>query len=172
MKSLRESLLGDLEDNLANGDKDMIESMNIPTVKDFEKYAYNRDMCYVDWFYPNLSELLKKYPKINTNNYNAIRFILNNGFKHSCLLNIGLTNNPKTLFGQSTTNHLYGWSSAFSWSNLRTYKKMTINIIDKLAKNPALLDEVLKHANYCQDFAERDEYSKYKNKNLYDIIRK
>jgi hypothetical protein len=176
MKTLYESLLGDMETNLNNGDKIMIDSLKIPKIKDFEKNKYNKDQIYVDWYLPNISQVLKKYPNLASKSgkdYTALRFILDDSVR-MCFLDVALINkiDDKSWY---STRHLYGWHTSFAGSNLNTYKKMTIKIIEALAKNPKLLDEFLSHADLAEKHAANDKlggFGKYEIKNLYDLTHK
>ena len=185
MKTLYESLLGDMENTLNNGDKIMVDSLKIPKIKDFERNKYDNNLIHVDWYLPDISQLLKKYPNLNKSNksgkdYTALRFILDNT-NRTCYLDVALINkaedDDKSWY---STRHLYGWHTSFAGSNLNTYKKMTIKIIETLAKNPKLLDELLSHADMSKKYVEDTEdeigefgaLGKYETKNLYDLTHK
>lgn len=185
MKTLKESLLGDMENTLNNGDKIMVDSLKIPKIKDFEKSKYVRDLIHVDWYLPNISQLLKKYPNLSKSNtsgkdYTALRFILDNTSR-TCFLDVALINKADTDDKSwHFTRHLYGWYTSFAGSTLNTYKKMTIKIIEALAKNPKLLDELLSHADLAEKYVKGTEdeigefgaLGKYETKDLYDLTHK
>ena len=170
MKTLYESLLGDLEDNLANGDKDMIKSLNIPTTKDFKHSLYGTKVQYVVWKTPLITQFVRKYSNFKED-YNAIRFVLDNTLR-SCHLYIVLLDINSNGMLNSKAKMLWGWNSFFAGSTMQKYKNMTIKIIKKLAADPDLLDEILKHANECDKFCESDEFSKFDDKDLYELTYK
>ena len=63
MKTLKESLLDNMEDIIARGEDDIKKALNIPTVKDFVKNPYHSKQTSVTWICPSIVKKYKtKYP--------------------------------------------------------------------------------------------------------------
>ena len=153
MKTLKESLLSDMEDVLDRGESDIEKSLNIPTVKDFVKNPYSSGQCSVKWICPFILEKYKKkYPDMINDKWAGFEFMLDAYNKRMTDLHIYLTDSTEFV---SHKKVLGGWCDTFTGANLRQYKKMTIDIVDILAKKPELLDKVMEHA-----------YKAFKNRNM------
>lgn len=163
MKSLKESLLSDIEDTIANGEDDIKKALNIPTVKDFVKNPYNSKQTSVTWICPRIVEKYKtKYPDMVNDKWTGFEFMLDTYNSRMTDLHIYLTDSTEFV---SHKKVLPGWCDTFTGANLRNYKKMTIDIINTLAKKSELLDKVMEHAhesvNYKQMSYLTDVYSLY-----------
>lgn len=144
MKTLKESLLSDIEDTLANGEKDINTALKIPSVKDFVKNPYNGKQTSVTWICPRIVEKYKtKYPDMVNDKWTGFEFMLDVYNSRMTDLHILLTDSTEFI---SHKKILGGWCDTFTGANLRNYKKMTIDIINTLAKKPELLDKVMEHA--------------------------
>lgn len=144
MKTLKESLLSGMEDTLARGEKDIETALHIPTVKDFIKNPYFGKQSSVKWMCPFILDTYKKkYPEMVSDKWTGIEFILETYNSRMTDLHIYLTDSTEFI---SHKKVLGGWTDTFTGSNLRTYKKMTIEIIESLAKNTKLLDKIMEHA--------------------------
>ena len=142
--SLKESLLSDIEDTIANGDKDIETALKIPSVKDFIKNPYNSKQTCVKWICPGIVEKYKsKYPDMVIDKWTGFEFMLDTYNSRMTDLHIYLTDSTEFL---SHKKVLPGWCDTFTGANLRNYKKMAIDIIDTLAKKPDLLDKVMEHS--------------------------
>ena len=153
MKTLKESLLSDIEDTIANGEDDIKKALNIPSVKDFVKNPYSSGQSSAKWICPEtVAKYKKKYPDMVNDRWTGFEFMLDAYNKRMTDLHMYLTDNTEFV---SHKKVLPGWCDTFTGANLRTYKKMTIDIVSILAKNPDILDKVMEHA-----------YKAFKNKNM------
>ena len=153
MKTLKESLLDDMEDVLDRGESDIEKSLNIPSVKDFVKNPYSSGQTSAKWICPEIvGKYKKKYPDMVSDTWTGFEFMLDAYNKRMTDLHIYLTDNTEFV---SHKKVLGGWCDTFTGANLRVYKKMTIDIVTALAKKPELLDKVMEHA-----------YKSFKSKNM------
>lgn len=144
MKTLKESLLDDMEDILDRGESDIEKSLNIPTVKDFVKNPYSSRQTSVKWICPGIIEKYKKkYPDMVNDHWTGFEFMLDAYNKRMTDLHIYLTDSTEFV---SHKKILAGWCDTFTGANLRNYKKMTIDIVNILAKKQEILDKVMEHA--------------------------
>lgn len=163
MKTLKESLLDNIDDIINRGENDLKDSLNIPSVKDFVKNPYNSKQTCVKWICPYIIEKYKnKYPDMVNDKWTGFEFMLDVYNKRMTDLYIYLTDSTEFV---SHKKVLAGWCDTFTGANLRQYKKMTIDIVNILAKKPDLLDKVMEHAykavNYKQMSYLTDVYSLY-----------
>lgn len=163
MKTLKESLLDNIDDIINRGENDLKDSLNIPSVKDFVKNPYNSKQTCVKWICPYIIEKYKnKYPDMVNDKWTGFEFMLDVYNKRMTDLHIYLTDSTEFV---SHKKVLAGWCDTFTGANLRQYKKMTIDIVNILAKKPDLLDKVMEHAhkavNYKQMSYLTDVYSLY-----------
>ena len=144
MKTLKESLLSDMEDILANGEKDIETALRIPSVNDFIKTPYSIRQHSVKWICPTiLDKYKKKYPDMVSDLWTGFEFMLDAYNSKITDLQVYLADNTDFV---SHKKRLSGWNDNFTGGNLRIYKKMTIDIINALAKKPDLLDKLMLHA--------------------------
>jgi hypothetical protein len=144
MKTLKESLLDDMEEVIDRGEHDIEKILNIPTVKDFIKNPYNGNQSSVKWICPSIVEKYKtKYPDMVNDKWKGFEFMLDVYNKRMTDLHIYLTDSTEFV---SHKKVLSGWCDTFTGANLRNYKKMTIDIVNILAKKPDILDKVMEHA--------------------------
>ena len=153
MRTLKESLLDNMEDVIDRGEDDIKKALSIPTVKDFVKNPYSSGQTSVKWICPRIVEKYKtKYPDMVNDKWTGFEFMLDAYNKRMTDLHIYLTDSTEFV---SHKKVLGGWCDTFTGANLRQYKKMTIDIVDILAKKPELLDKVMEHA-----------YKAFKNRNM------
>lgn len=144
MKHLKESLLSDMEDTLSRGEQDLIDALQLPTIKDFIKNPYNTKMHSVKWMCTDIINKYKqKYPSMIADEFIGFELMLDASWSRVVDLHIYLTNSRDFV---SHKKVLPGWYDTFIGSDVRTYKKMTIDIIKALAKNPDILDKLMDHA--------------------------
>lgn len=144
MKTLKESLLADMDDVINRGESDIEKALNIPTAKDFFNNPYFKGQISVKWICPFiLDNYKKKYPDMVKDTWTGFEFILDTCHKRMVDLHIYLTDNTEFL---SHKKVLSGWNDTFVGANLKTYKKMTIDIVNALAKNEELLDKLMEHS--------------------------
>lgn len=153
MKTLKESLLGNVEDALSN-DNAMNSEFNIdtiPTVKDFEKGLFNNKWHQALWYCPNVINRYKsKYSDIIPKEADSIMVVLDTAYGRVVDCNLYFT--TRVQFGVNNLRTIAGWNDGFVGSNLRTYKKMAISILYGLAHHQDKLEEVFKYSS---------EYSKW-----------
>lgn len=157
MKNLKsyieEGLLKGMDQTLAAGESDYEATMDIatvPTVKDFIKNPWNKNWYGFAWYCPNRLEKYKKlYPDICPSWATSIWFVLDNEYK-PVDLNIFLGENNTDF--KCKKSSVPGWNDGLIGSNITTYKKMAIQVIDKLARNSEKLDEVMRYANEVRHY--------------------
>ena len=149
MKPLKESLLGNIEDALSN-DNAMNSEFNIdtlPTVKDFEKGIFNTKWHQAVWYCPNvINKYRSKYSDMIPADVNAIMVVLDATYGRVVDCNLYFCNG-KDSFGMRKLRTIVGWSDGFVGANLRKYKQMAINILDKLARDPKKMDTLMAYSN-------------------------
>lgn len=161
MITLKESLLSRTKDKVGNFDLSKV--LNIPTIKDFYVNQWNRNLIEVKW---HCDELLSIYKSEYPNAFNSkwdkchLSFQIDKTLPSVQLLNIYVVNS------ENGCNYwLKGWSHSFTGSNLRVYKKHTIDIIKKLAENSDAMDNLFSHSS-----KQRLENGGYTEKDLlYDL---
>ena len=67
--------------------------------------------------------------------------------------------------------YIPGWTEGFTGSNLVTYRKMIIRIIETLAKDNSKMEMFLKHADYARKEIGKDNLN-YGLKELYNLTHK
>lgn len=143
MKTLYEGILDDMDNILDRGESDLESALNIPTIKDFQQNPYNKKYYSVSWKCPFIDEYKRKYNWI-PENYDYIAFCLDTSLIRVVDLNIFVAEKKDIV---SKKKFIPGWRDGFIGANLRTYKKMVINYITKLAHNKKALDEIFEYAN-------------------------
>jgi hypothetical protein len=155
MKTLKESLLGNVEDALSN-DNAMNSEFSIdtlPTVKDFEKGLFNNKWHQALWYCPNVINRYKsKYSDIIPKEADSIMVVLDTAYGRVVDCNLYFT--TKVQFGVNKLRTIVGWNEGFVGANLRKYKQMAIDLLTKLANNPDKMDKMLQYSA---------EYTKYWN---------
>lgn len=144
MKTLKESLLDNIDDIINRGEDDIKASLNIPKVRDFERNPHYNKMLGVTWMCPDILKKYKqKYPDMVLPEYKGIEFSLDTSY--SRVVSVYLYFKTEKAF-VSSKKFITGWDGQLIGSTLPTYKKMIINVITKLANNPKLMDELMEHA--------------------------
>lgn len=154
-----EGILKGMDDTLANGDNDINAAMNvdtIPTVKDFKPHPRISDMYCAFWLCPDvLAKYKRLYPNLCPKQANAICICLEK-FKNNVYFDLWLSDSESIT---SKRYPMHGIHDSLVGASLATYKKMAINVIDRLAKNPEKLDELMKHCSECNKKADDENYS-------------
>lgn len=133
MKTLKESLLTDIDDTINKGEDDIY---NIPSITDFQKDSYHSRNYFVPWWIPHIMQKYRsKYPEILKPGFDGIGFYIDKEWKE---LKIYLINN--TNYNKSLRIVLFAWTDTPINGNINTNKKEVIEMITKLAKNPKYLD--------------------------------
>lgn len=155
MKNLKsyieEGLLQGMDQTLASGQDTLNAAMNIdtlPSVKDFKKNPYNKDVCDVAWYCPNVLKKYKSlYPDMILNDHDSIHFALDK-FDRSTFLDIYIgagVNYPVANYCV-----IYGWHDSLAGATLAKYKSIVIKLIDNIARNPQKLDKIMAYAYECR----------------------
>jgi hypothetical protein len=55
--------------------------------------------------------------------------------------------NGKDAYGMRKLKTIVGWNDGFVGANLRKYKQMAIDILDKLARDPKKMDELMAYSH-------------------------
>lgn len=148
----------------------IVDVLNIPTIKDFVQNPYNKDFIGVVWDCETiLNQYRDRYPKL-IKNYNCIHFVLDKGYRvvdvHPWFA-VKDESNPTSLIAKKGI--IYGWNDSFVGANINTYKKMVIRIITRLAESPERMEKFLKHAEYARGYVEDKTSSDYTMLELTDI---
>lgn len=166
MKSLKESILANMDDVINRGEEDLIKAYNIPTIKDFYKdFDYNNVVL---WDCPLLFDKYKnKFKNIKLqlgrlDNLSGIQFkIYNSGTPRPFVYMYFISDGYRIV--------VKGWSWILNTAGLRNQKKEIIEGIKKIA-NPEILDEIMNHSYMCYNLKtneylmNNDKYTKYINK--------
>ena len=166
---LSEGILSDIDDTVDSMDNNLESVLNVPTVKDFEQYKFNKNVYTVVWRSAILEKYQKRYPKL-FGKFDSLAISIRKdpfGFDIYPQLVIRRDN------GTSLQKHIFGWRSSYvKQLGLRDAKKIAIDIIDKLAHNENKLDAFFKHAAFCYDMVDRDLTNDYDVKDLDELTRK
>jgi hypothetical protein len=162
MKTLKESLLANIDDTLDKGEDDIY---NIPSIDDFQQDPYNSRNFFVPWWIPHIMQKYRsKYPEIVRPGFDGIGFYIDKGWKELKVYLINGTNYRKSL-----RLILFSWTDTPIKGSINTVKKEVIEMITKLAKNPKYLDRFFEQE--YEDFEGKTlQRTKYGNSNnLNDI---
>ena len=142
-------------------------ALNIPTAKDFVTNEYHKKMVGVLWDCELLLDQYRsKYPNL-LKDWDSIQFQLDTEYRVVDVHTFFCKKSDMHGFGGSK-KYIPGWNDGFVGANLRTYKKMVIDIISSLAHNPSKLEEFLKHADYARKEVESGNVQ-HEIKELYDL---
>ena len=149
MKTLKESLLADIENTINKGENDIY---NIPSIDDFQKDSYNSRNFFVPWWIPHIMQKYRsKYPEILQPGFDGIGFYIDKVWKELKIYLINNINYRKALRVPFTA-----WTDTPIIGKLDNNKKEVIEIITKLAKEHKYLDRFFKQ-----------EYESYESRELY-----
>lgn len=144
MKSLRESILDDIDVSLAKGEDLAYDRDTLPTVKDFQKGVYNTKWHEAIWVCPNIIKMLRpKFNDIIPNDTVGISIILDASYGRIVDMHLYFVNGSTAT---SKKKAIQGWTDGCVGSNLRTYKKMAISVLHALAYDYDKLLEVMEYA--------------------------
>ena len=155
MKTLYESLLGDMENTLNNGDNIMRKSIfgDIPNLKDFKKP--NKYNCVLLWYCPGLVQnYVNKYSEFNFDNYRAgnydnwtgLRFTIKKSFMkgaHCIDLHLSGLREGEQFDRYKQPKYLLMYE-LFTNTTVSQCKKIVMQMIKAIENNMDLLDEILK----------------------------
>ena len=164
MKTLKESLLADIDDTINKGENDIY---NIPSLADFQQDPYHRRNYFVSWWIPHLMQKYRsKYPELLKPGFDGIGFYIDKEWKELKVYLINNINQNKAL-----RISLFSWTDTPINGTINNVKKEVIEMITKLAKNPKYLDRFFEQE--YEDFeAKKLLRIKYRNgddlKNLND----
>ena len=145
LKNILESSVLDIENNINKGAYELVYPA--PTVKDFQKNGYTK-ASYVEWQCP---DLIKKY--INTIKDNPTNFHFDRSEVTGLRCNIDKDKTITTTLignGGSFICDLIGVGDWVS-NSLPAAKKACIEFLDRLSKNPELMQKVVDTHNKCVD---------------------
>lgn len=164
MKTLKESLLDNIDDIINRGEDDIKTSLNIPKVRDFERNPHYNKMLGVTWMCPDILKKYKqKYPDMVLPEYQGIEFSLDTSFSRVVPMYFYFKTEKAFV---SSKRFIPGIDGQLVGAKLPTYKKMVINAITKLANNPKLMDKLMEHAYKSWVKSGTDEY----NTDILDIF--
>ena len=154
MKTLKESLLKDMEDTLESGEKDVDNVVKgiIPTVKDFQKNPYASYEQIVIWKCPFLMQKYKqKYPEIFKNpknqDYTCILIMIDAHWKEMKIYlgeNDSITCKRKLFLGWNETN-------LKNRGGVAICRKLAIELINKFANDEKTLDTLFSQEQYIRN---------------------
>ena len=149
MKTLKESLLGDIDDTINRGENDIY---NIPSIDDFQQDPYHRRNFFIPWWIPHLMQKYRsKYPEIIKPGFDGIGFYIDKEWKELKLYLINNINYNKLL-----KISLFAWTDTPITGKIDNNKKEVIEMITKLAKEHKYLDRFFKQ-----------EYESYESRELF-----
>lgn len=180
MRTLKESLLSNIDGQLDAGDKAVNGLDTLPTVKDFEKNFLNNKWHEVTWYCPVVLDVYRsKYSELIPKDADSISAVIDAGFGRVMDCHIFFTTGKGTKGMSYRKKVIAGWNDGFVGSNLRTYKKMAISILYGLANDHKKLEEVFKYSTeYTKGMNNRDEgdfhhrAAKFPIKSLLKLIEK
>ena len=146
------------------------DSFNIPTPKDFVRNEYNNKMVGVVWDCGwILDQYRGKYPEL-LQDWDSMQFQLDLSYR---VVDVTVFFCKKSEMRGFVGNKKYipGWTEGFTGSNLVTYKKMIIRIIETLAKDNSKMEMFLKQADYARKEIGKDN-TNYGLKELYNLTHK
>lgn len=164
MKTLKESLLADIDDTINKGEDDIY---NIPSITDFQKDSYHSRNYFVPWWIPHIMQKYRsKYPEILKPGFDGIGFYIDKAWKELKIYLINNINYHKTLRVLLTS-----WTDTPIIGKIDNNKKEVIEMITKLAKEPKYLDRFFKqeYEDYESRELYRTKYIKKDNLNRDDI---
>ena len=145
MKTLKESLLGDLDANLAKGDN--IQHLDeLPTINDFVKYPHFDKIWHAaTWYCPDIVSVFRtKYSDYHIpHDADSISVVLipRTDRVVNCILKFSKCDNPPILY-----INIKGWEDGYVGSNIRKYKKMALDVLYKVAKDYNKLSEMMEYS--------------------------
>ena len=142
---IKESILSDMDDTLSMSNDAAEAALNgyVPTINDFESNPYNRRMYVISWYCPNLLNVYRsKYSEL-LKDYTTIQLTIDATYARTVDCHMYFSEKPTPISKRKT---VYGWEDGFVGSNLRTYKRMAVSIINKIANNHNKLEDLLKWA--------------------------
>lgn len=159
MKTLKESILNDIESTMrgvADAVNDEFNIDTIPTPKDFESTRLiSARMHRAVWYCPNIiKQCLSKYGKnlisIGNEHIDCIIIVLyaktNESNEKICKFSLYFgTKDVK--YGISAKEKIEGWETIFTNQSIQTCKKKAIEIITKLAKDPYKMYKMIEYHN-------------------------
>ena len=155
MKTLKESLLADIDDTINKGEDDIY---NIPSIDDFQKDPYNSRNYFVIWWIPHIMQKYRsKYPEILKPGFDGLGFYIDTVWKK---LKIYFINNAN--YRKSLRVILRAWDDTPIRGKTNQIKQEVIDMITKLAKNPKYLDRFFEQE--YENYEELELFrKKYKN---------
>lgn len=170
MKTLYESILDDIDAQLERGESDVKNEFynldTLPTPKDFKVAPFNKNWHEATWYCPAVIDRYRsKYPNLIPTGADSISIVIDKSFKSVCDVklysSIGKGNRGVT----TQKKGIYGWSDGYVGANLRKYKQMAIDVLNKLANNPDKMDKMMEYANgytkaMFSDHLEGEEFHK------------
>lgn len=183
MKTLKESILTNMEDTLEKGisdaDRVYFNIDTLPTINDFEKAFFNNKWHEATWYCPNVLDRYKSKYQIVPKDADSISVVIDASFGRVCDVNLYFTTGKGTNGVTVRKKSVRGWNDGLVGSNLRNYKKMAISLLTQLANHPEKLEEIISYSNkYAQaldqhDPAEEEFYrvaAKWPIKQLFNLI--
>ena len=145
LKTILEASILDIENNINKGAYELMYPA--PTVKDFEKNGYDKS-TYVDWQCP---DLIKKYVGGFKDAPNQYHFNGNGVTGIRCCIRKDKT--IETVLIGPGGSWIFGLVGVGDWvsNSLPAAKKACIEFLDKLSKNPELMQKVVDCHNKCVD---------------------
>ena len=183
MRTLRESILDDIDDQMSRGEDDVKNDIynldGLPTVNDFNKAPFNTKWHEATWYCPNVLNRYKGKYNIIPKESDSISIVIDATYTRVCDVNLYFTTGKGTNGATIRKKTIRGWSEGFVGSNLRNYKKMAISILSAIAHNPDKLEMLLDHATKYtatmdaqSDESFHERAAKCKIRNLFELVNK
>ena len=160
MKTLKESLLDNIDDILDRGEDDIKTSLNIPKIRDFEKNPHYNKMQGVTWICPYILERYKrKYPDMVLPEHKGIEFDIDTTYR---VVDVNMYLKTEKAF-ISRKQFIRGWGGQLIGAKVTVYKKIVIDLITKLANDSKLMDEFFEHAYKAFKGTTKNSLNPYKD---------
>lgn len=159
MKTLKESILSDIDSQLDHGNMAVDNLNTLPTVNDFARNIYNNRWHEATWYCPNVLNMYRsKYSDLIPKDADSISIVIDASFGRVMDCHIYFATGKGTKGMTQRKRTIVGWNDGFVGSNLRTYKRMAISILNGLAHNHDKLEEVFKYSSeYTKGMNNEDE---------------
>lgn len=179
MRTLKESLLSDIDSQLDYGNVAVDNLDTLPTINDFTRNIYNHKWHEATWYCPNVLDMYRsKYSDLIPKESDSISIVIDATYGRVMDCNIYFTTGKGTKGMTQRKRHISGWDDGLVGANLKVYKKMAISILNGLAHNHDKLEELFKYSteyrkvmnNEDEDFHHRA--AKFPIKSLLKLIEK
>lgn len=152
--NIYESILDDIDAQMNRGEDDVKNEFynldTLPTIKDFAVAQFSKDRYEYEatWYCPAIVDRYRsKYPDLVLKNADSISVVIDKSYGSICDLKLYFSVGRGNKGFSPNKKCIYGWSAGYAGANLRKYKQIAINLLNKLANNPDKMDKMMEYAN-------------------------